>query len=138
MRRHLHYIVLALFLLAFFWDLVLWGAVPELPEVGAAIAHSAANEAFLASLYIALGQMLDGSLPSLASFGASMMTGAVGEGFAHIVEAPNLAMEIVLGPSFNSLHAWTKLFYWASPTLLVAFLVLWAFRPKKVQLTRRA
>jgi hypothetical protein len=136
MRRNLHYVTLVLFLLAFLWDLVLWGAVPDLPEVGPAIEYSASNEAFLGSLYIALGQALDGFLPALAGFGASIMSGAVGEGFARMVEAPNLAMEIILGPSFNSLHAWVKLLYWASPLLLVTFLILWATRPKKVSLAR--
>lgn len=55
MRRHLHTIALILFVLVFLFDLVLWGAVPGLPDVGTSIERSAHAEAVLASLYLALG-----------------------------------------------------------------------------------
>ena len=137
MRRHLHYFALALFFLAFLWDLVLWGAVPDLPEVGAMIEQSASHEAFLASLYLALGHPLDSFLPTLGTLGNSMMTSALDEGFARIIETPYLAMDVILNASYNSMHNWVKALYWAPPILLVAFAVLWATRPRTVNLVRR-
>lgn len=137
MRKHLHYFALALLLVAFLWDLLLWGAVPDLPQVGSLIEHSAANEALLASIYLALGHPLDSAIPAFGSLGASMMTSGLEEGFARIVEAPNLAMDVILNASFNRTHAWIKMLYWAPPILLVAFLILWVIRPKTVNLVRK-
>ncbi len=44
MRRHLHTIALILFVLVFLFDLVLWGTVPGLPDVGTSIERSAHAE----------------------------------------------------------------------------------------------
>ena len=137
MRKHLHYIALALLLVAFLWDLILWGAVPDLPQVGSLIERSAANEGRLASIYLTLGHPLDSAIPLLGRLGASMVTSGLGEGFARIIETPNLAMDVILNASFNRTHAWIKMLYWAPPILLVSFLILWAIRPKTVNLVRR-
>lgn len=137
MRKHLHTIALVLFLLVFFFDLVFWGAVPGIDQVGPHIERSAGNEAVLASLYMALGVPLDGFLPALGSFGAQVMTRGLEPAFAQILEAPNLAMDLILNDSFNATHGWIKTLYWAPPVLLVAFLVLWVTRPKTVSLIRK-
>ena len=136
MRRHLHTIALALLGLTLFFDLVLWGAVPDLPEVGAKIAHSAHSEAILASTYMLLGGYLDGAVSSLHTFGLNMMTDALSPGFARIIEDPNVAMDLILNSTFNRSHGWVKTLYWASPILLVIFAILFAFRPKQVKLIR--
>jgi hypothetical protein len=134
MRRFLHLIALGLFLLTLLLDLVFWGAVPDLPDVGPLIDRSASAEAILASTYIALGGFLDSAVSSLHDLGASVMTSALSDGFARIIEDPNLAMDMILSSTFNSTHRWVKVLYWAPPILFVAFLVLWVFRPKTVKL----
>ncbi|HPG95133.1 MAG TPA: hypothetical protein PLR28_11305, partial [Dokdonella sp.] len=80
MRRHLHTIALVLLVLVFLFDLVLWGAVPGLPEVGGIIERSANSEAILASIYISLGGFLDGAVAGLNSLGSAMMTDGLGDG----------------------------------------------------------
>lgn len=137
MRKHLPTIALVLFLSVFFLDLMLWGAVPALPDVGPLIEQSANTEAVLASLYMALGTPLDEFLPSLGRFGAQMMTRGLEGSFEQIIEAPNLAMDLILHGSYNPTHGWIRMFYWASPAMLVVFLVLWATKPKKVSLIRK-
>jgi hypothetical protein len=134
MRRYLHVIALAMFLLTLLLDLVFWGAVPGLPDVGPKIARSAHAEAILASTYMLLGGYLDAAVASLNDLGASVMTSALGDSFARIIEDPSLAMDLILSSTFNSTHRWVKLLYWAPPILFVAYLVLWVLRPKSVKL----
>ncbi len=134
MRRHLHTIVLAFLVLALFLDCVLWGAVEGLPDVGAQIVRSAHSEAMLASAYLFLGGFLDSAVSSLHGFGTSIMTDALSPAFARIIEAPNLAMDLIFSSTFNSAHRWVKWLYWAPPFLFVLYLVLWVLRPKTVKL----
>ena len=137
MRRRLHLVASILFVIALLFDLVVWGAVPGLPEVGAGIERSARNEALLASTYIALGSYIDRMLPALEAFGAGLMTSAIGDAFARIAENPNLAMDLILTQSFNRTHGWLKTMYWATPVLLAISALLWARKPKKVSLIGR-
>ena len=88
MRRHLHTIALILFVLVFLFDLVLWGAVPGLPDVGTSIERSAHAEAVLASLYLALGVPLDAAVGALHSLGTGIMTAGLGPGFERILAEP--------------------------------------------------
>lgn len=134
MRKHLHTIALVLLLLTLLFDLAVWGAVPDLKTVGPLIEESADNEAFLASMYIGAGSALDGAMPSLGAFGGAVMKDGLGEAFPAIIEAPNLAMDLIFSASYNGTHNWIKLQYWAPPVLLVLYLVLWLIRPKKVNL----
>jgi hypothetical protein len=134
MRRYLPMIALALLVLSLLLDLVFWGAVPDLPDVGPQIAHSAHAEAILASTYIALGGYLDSAVASLHAMGTSVMTSALSDSFARIIEDPNVAMDLILSSTFNSTHRWVKLLYWAPPILFVVFIVLWVLRPKTVKL----
>ncbi len=136
MKRHLHTIALILLGLVLFLDLVFWGAVPNLPEVGEKIARSANSEAILASTYIFLGGFIDGAVSSLGNFGASVMTDALGQAFPQIIEHPNLAMDTIMSSTFNSTHRWVKTLYWAPPILFVVYFVLWLLRPKNVKLIK--
>ncbi len=136
MRRHLHTIALVLLGLALLFDLALWGAVPDLPEVGPQIARSAHSETMLAATYITLGGYLDGAVSALHTFGTNMMTEALSPSFARIIEDPNVAMDLILNSTFNRGHGWIKTLYWAPPILLVIFGILFAFRPKQVKLIR--
>lgn len=137
MRKRLHLVVTFLFLAVLLFDLVVWGAVPGLADVGPAIARSAGNEAPLATTYITLGALLDGRLPALERYGASVFTEALGEIFPRIVEAPPLAMDLIFSNRLNGTHAWLKTMYWGAPVLFVLTLLLWLRKPKKVSLMGR-
>lgn len=137
MRKYLHTIALILLVLALFVDLVIWGAVPDLPEIGAHMVRSANTEAVLASAYIALGGPLDAAVDALHSIGTSVMTSATEPLLVQIVEQPNLAMDLTLSGQGNRALGWIQTLYWAPLVLLVAFLILWATRPKTVSLIRK-
>lgn len=134
MRRRLHLVAVILFLIVFFLNLAIWGAVPDLPDIGAGIARSARAETVLATTYIVLGGMLNGAIPALGEFGAGFFTRAVGEAFPKIAEYPNLAMDVIFSSRLNGTHAWLKTLYWAAPVLLLLSIVLWARKPKTVSL----
>lgn len=134
MTKHLHVIAFVMFLVVLGFNLIVWGAVPSLPDVGPDIERSAGKEAMFASGYIALGRHLDAAVPSLGNYGAKIMTASVGESFARIREQPNVAMDLILSSRYNRTHGWLKFCYWAAPALLVLTILLWARRPKKVRL----
>lgn len=137
MRRRLHLVAVILFVTVFILDLAIWGAVPGLPDVGEGIARSARAETLLATTYITLGSALDGLVPALGEFGADFFTRAVGEAFPGIVENPNLAMDAIFSSRFNGTHAWLKTLYWAGPLLFFLAIVLWARKPKTINLVGR-
>ena len=73
MKTRLHVIAMVLFALCFLYDLVVWGSVRSLPEVGPGIADSARREAPLATAYITLGEALDSAVPFFQDYGAERL-----------------------------------------------------------------
>ena len=137
MKNRLHVIALVLFVLCFLYNLVVWGSVRVLPEVGPSIADSARREAPLATTYITLGDILDSAVPSLQAFGSERLTAAFGEGFERIRADPTVAMDLIFDTTWNASHRWIKTMYWAAPVLLLLTLILWVRRPKAVHMVRR-
>jgi hypothetical protein len=137
MKARPHVFALVLFVLCLLYDLVVWGSVRLLPEVGSAIADSARREAPLATAYIAVGGVLDGMVPALGSFGESILSAAWGDGFARIREDPGVAMDLIFSSRWNVAHGWLKVMYWAAPILLVVTLILWLRKPKPLRTLRR-
>ena len=134
MKARLHLFALLLFFVSLIYDLLVWGAVPALDEVGPAIADSARREAPLAATYIALGAPIDAAIPFLQSFGRDRLTEAWSESFERIREDKTVAMDLVFGTTWNAQHRWIKTMYWAPPLLLLATLVLWLRRSKQVHM----
>jgi hypothetical protein len=137
MKNRLHVIALVLFVLCFLYDIVVWGGVHSLPDVGSAIAESARREAPLAATYIAIGSIVDSALPSLAAFGSARLADAFGDGFERIRADPTVAMDLIFSSSWNAAHSWIKLMYWATPILLLLAVILWVRRPRQVRVLRR-
>jgi hypothetical protein len=137
MKVRPYLLALVLFVFCLLYDLIVWGSVPLLPDVGSAIADSARREAPLATTYIALGGVLDNTVPVLGSVGASILETAWSEGFARIREDPGVAMDLVFGNRWNFSHGWLKAMYWAAPILLAITAILWLRKPKPVRTLQR-
>ena len=137
MKNRLYLIALALFLASLLYDVVVWGAMPHLPEVGTSIVNSSRREAPLATTYIAIGSALDGVFPSAQAFGAERLTEALSEGFTRIHADPGVAMDLIFNTTWNSTHRWLKTMYWAAPFFLLLTVVLWVLRPRKVRILGR-
>ncbi len=137
MKNRLHVIALVLFVVCFFYDIVVWGSVYALPDVGPGIADSARREAPLATSYIALGNIVDSWAPALRDYGSQRLLDGFADGFERIRDDPTVAMDLIFGPSWNATHSWIKTMYWAAPILFVITVILWVRRPKHVHSLRR-
>jgi hypothetical protein len=133
MKHRLYLIALGLFVVSLLYDLVVWGALPLLPEVGESIVNSASREALLASTYIALGRHIDAAIPALQAFGQQRLVDAIGEGFERIRGDSTVAMDLIFNTTWNARHRWLKTAYWATPFFLLLAAVLWSRRPKQVR-----
>lgn len=133
----IHVVALVLFVLCFSYDIVVWGGVEALPDVGPGIADSARREAPLAATYIAIGELVDSAVPPLRDYGSARLSDALSEGFERIRADPTVAMDLIFGASWNVTHSWLKTAYWAAPVLLLVTVVLWVRRPKKISVLRR-
>lgn len=133
MKRRLYMIALALFVVSLLYDLVVWGSLPLLPEVGASIVDSAGREAPIATTFIALGSHLDAAMPALQAFGQQRLTAAIGEGFERIRGDSTVAMDLIFNTTWNAQHRWLKTMYWAPLFFLLLTLVFWVRRPKRVR-----
>ncbi len=138
MKYRLYLIALALFVVSFLYNCLVWGALPLLSPIGPSIVDAARREAPLAATYIAIGLRIDGTLSSAQSFGARRLNDALGESFAQIEQNPAVAMDLIFGTTWNSAHRWLKTAYWAAPLFLLLTIVLWVLRPRRVHtLVRR-
>jgi hypothetical protein len=137
MKTRVHQLAVVLFALSFLYDIVVWGGVYALGDVGTGIADSASREAPLAATYIAVGNLIDSHVPALRDFGAARLSDAFSDGFDRIRADSTVAMDLIFGTSWNAAHIWIKTMYWAAPILLLLALVTWARRPKQVRSLRR-
>jgi len=137
MKNRLHVIALVLFAFCLFYDIVVWGSVYALSEVGPGIADSARREAPLATTYIVLGNIVDSWAPPLRDYGSQRLLDGFSEGFERIRADPTVAMDLIFGPSWNATHSWIKTMYWCAPLLFVITVILWMRRPRQVRSLRR-
>ncbi len=137
MKRRLHLISLVLLAVSLIYDIVVWGALPLLPGVGAAIAESARREAPIAATYIAIGSPLDAAMSPLQDFGQRRLTAAFGEGFERIQADNTVAMDLIFNTTWNGQHRWIKFMYWAPVVLILLSVSLWSRRPRQVRMIGR-
>ena len=134
MMKRLHWVLLALFIWALAYDLVVWGAAGRLPDIGDKLRMSAQRNALLATIYMAGGDALDEAAPALGAWGAERAKTALEFGIPRIRDDPNVAMDLIFSQNWNSTHAMLKFMYWAAPVLGFLALVAWSRRPKKISL----
>lgn len=134
MKGKLHIVSGLLLLLVLGFDLVVWGGVRDIPEVGTKITETARTQAPLAYTYIVLGELLDGAVPALGRYGTDYASRAFAPAVERIQADPNLAIVALFEGTLNSTHATLRLAYWLAPVLLAVFLVAWWRRPRRLSL----
>jgi hypothetical protein len=137
MKKHAHWWVTLLFVLALAYDLAFWGAAARQPEIGTKLQDSAQRQALLAHMYMAAGSALDAAVPALDEWGSRHVQTAFSEGFQRIKDEPLVSMDLIFSNTWNSTHSTVKVMYWAAPVLGVLALILWSRRPKKISLMGR-
>jgi hypothetical protein len=71
-------------------------------------------------------------VPALQAFGEDRISIALSEGFPRIREDSTVAMDLIFNTTWNVEHRWLKTVYWFPPLLLVATVIFWLRRPRKV------
>lgn len=137
MKKYLHWWVTLLFLIAFAYDAIVWGAAARISDIGEKLQKSAHHEALFASIYMVVGMPLVAAVPFLDEWGADTFQTAVSEGFPRIHDDPSVAMDLIFTQTWNAKHRTLKIAYWAAPILALIALVLWVRRPKKISLMGR-
>jgi hypothetical protein len=132
MKRHLHVVALVLFVLSLLYDLVVWGALPRIADVGEDIVASANREAPLAATDILLGNPNESAFSPLQAFGEARLTAALSEGFPRIKADSTVAIDLIFNTTWNAAHSWLKTVYWMPPLWLVLSAILWWRRPRKI------
>jgi hypothetical protein len=137
MKKYMHWWFTLLFLIAFAYDAILWGAAARIPDIGEKLQKSAHREALLASVYMSVGMPLVAAVPFLETWGAGTFQDAISEGFPRIHDDPSVAMDLIFTQTWNAKHRTLKIVYWAAPILALIALILWVRRPKKISLMGR-
>lgn len=135
MRARAHVVLLVLMLSTLFANLLLYGGLAQLPE-GKAFLASARRESPLALMYMSAGEPLVAAT-GLSGVGQDMARAAYGETFAAVEESPGAASDLIETGDFGQGHALARAIYWATPLLLVAWLIAYLLRPRAVHLVRR-
>ena len=134
MKNKLHIVTGVLWLAILFFDLVVWGGVKAIPDIGPKIRDAAQNQAPLALTYMVIGEQLDTLVPGLGSFGTDYAADAFYEVTPRIKEDPNLAIALLFDRSTNARHSTVHFMFWAMPVMFVLFLLFWWMRPRKVSM----
>ena len=132
---HAHHLCLLLLVISFVFNLLLYGGLVRLPE-GKAFRDSARREAPLALLYMSVGEQLV-RIPGLGGFAESLALDAYGPLFERVRENPSAAMDLVGNADAGSALGIARFNYWATPGLLLLWIVLFLLRPRDVHLVRR-
>ena len=132
MKRRLHLIAAALFVLTLGYDLWLWGGLARHAEFGPALQKSGRYDVSLASLYLQSGApLLD--LTGLGLRAAADAEAAFRPVLARVRASPMAAMDNLQ----QDMPAGAKACYFGAPLLLVLAVLLWWRRPREVHIGRR-
>ena len=137
MKRHMHWWLTVLFVLALVYDLAIWGAAARLPDVGPKLQVSAHRSALFATLYMNAGDALLAAVPVLGDWATQYVSAAWSPWFERIRQDPYVAMDLILSESATARQSTIRILYYAAPVLGLVALVLWSRRPKKISLGRR-
>jgi hypothetical protein len=132
MARRLPLYLFVLFVASLLYDAVIWGALPSLPDIGRDLRTVMHGRALLADTYTAIGRPIDAAVPTLLDYGTTRLERAFEIIRPQMLEHIELAPDLVFGPVTNTMHRWIRISYWFPPVLLVATLLAWVTRPRKV------
>jgi len=133
-RARAHVILLIVFLVSLFANLLLHGGLARLPE-GSVFVESARRESPLALAYMTAGGWLL-AVPGLASVGENMALSAYGSAFSAVLATPGAASDVIETGDFGKGHALARSVYWLTPLSFLAWLVAFWLRPRGVHLVR--
>lgn len=131
MRGKLHLVAALLFLATLLYDLVLWGGVGYLPELGPVAIEATQREVSLAAVYLPVGRLLVGTLgvqDSAAGFAGEQFSAVQPRVLANRAAAADTLVRDMPGTASAA--------YYGAPLLAVIAAFLWWRRPRVVHTMR--
>ena len=135
-RRQVHWLFVVVAIAALLIESLAWSAAVLLPGVGQPLRRSISHEAPLATAYVAVGDALRPITP-LRDYGNAYAADALEPLQDRIKATPELATEIVFGPTASSRHGMLKWLYYVPLVAGLLALVLFLARPTKIALIPR-
>jgi hypothetical protein len=131
MKRRLHLIAAALFVLSLAYDFYLWGGLARVPGLGPIMLQAAQREVSLAGVYLPVGLAIVDAT-GLADAAAASAADSFSTAQARVLANPDAAMDAILeGMPPDAAAA-----YYGAPILLLVSAVLWWRRPRVVHTMR--
>jgi hypothetical protein len=134
MRKYLHFVLIALFVLLLLAQCLFWGGAAALPELGPVVKRSAQREAPVVSTLMFCGEWLGKALPPLADTGREWAAKALEPAAARLKDDPDVAMDFIFSESLNSSQRMAVAGFYALPLLLVLAALAWWLRPRQVRM----
>lgn len=134
-RFRVHHLCLVLLVISLFLNLLVYGGLTRLPQ-GKVFRDSARREAPLVLGYMAAGEQLM-RVPGMASFGESLALDAYGPLFERAQQNPGAAMDVVANAEAGTATSLARFNHWATPCLLLLWILSFVLRPREVHLVRR-
>lgn len=134
MRKYLHLIATALFILALLWQCLFWGGASTLPDTGPIVRRSALREAPLVAGLLVVGELLGKAVPALGDLGRGWADKALGAVAERLKADPDVAMDLIFGESLNSTQRVATRGVYALPVLLLLAVIAWLRRPRQVRM----
>lgn len=134
MRKYLHLIATALFVLALLWQCLFWGGASTLPDTGPIVRRSALREAPLVAGLLVVGELLGKTVPALGDLGRGWADKALGAVAERLKADPDVAMDLIFGESLNSTQRIATRGVYALPVLLLLAVIAWLRRPCQVRM----
>ena len=131
MKRYLHVVAAAVFVLLLGDQWLVWGGLGRAPQVGPVMLAAADREVGLASVHVLVGEWLVDSA-GLEEAAIDAATSRFGGVIPEIVDNPDAAMDIATA----RMPASVRFGYVGAPLMLVVALLLWWRRPRTVHLVR--
>jgi hypothetical protein len=134
MRKYLHLIATALFVLTLLWQCLFWGGASTLPDTGPIVRRSALREAPLVAGLLVAGELLGKAVPALGDLGRGWADKALSPVAERLKTDPDVAMDLIFGESLNSTQRVATRGVYALPVLLLLAVIAWLRRPRQVRM----
>jgi hypothetical protein len=131
-----HSWALLILVLALVVDLLAFGGLARVPEIGPICRESASREAPIAWTYMTVGSAA-ATLPGVDAVAEALALNAFGGAFDTIRAQPGAAMDLIETPNYGYVHSLVKACWWGAPVLLLLWIVLFLRRTPDVHLSRR-
>lgn len=137
MRKYLHLLLAAVFLLALFWQMLFWAGAASLTDIGPIVRRSALREAPLVTTLLVGGETVARFVPGAGELGRGWADHALAPAAERLKADPDVAMDFIFGEPLNAAQRTATRGVYALPVLLILAVIAWLRRPRQVRMMGR-